>query len=361
MLLLVYGFTVYSIFLLIRVGELHDLHSYEALALSLVGPFSKKLSSILIVTFCWGVAVMYVVVMGDFIKPLLTARHLHRYVGRRLGMILFWTCVMGPLSLLRQVNSLQYASIVGSAATLLLAAALVLHTINSNPTLHHIPLVRWDSNSLGSLSTFVFSYCCQPVAFSIYSEMKDASVRRMSLCAGISMLTCTVLYVVTGFFGVAAFGDETKPNVLSNFADHLDKPYVQLAFFGMAITVTMAFPITIFPTRESVVLALGYTEESPAPPLLSSGIGGVLAFLALLTSLFVPNIRVLFDILGGVCGGSLSFLLPGLFAIRSELWTRERVGLTHVVGAWATFILGVGICALGTYNSFYTNVIAGSA
>ncbi|EPY40452.1 amino acid permease-like protein [Angomonas deanei] len=357
-LAVVYLFTVYSIYLLIKVGVLHELYSYEAIADDLLGSYSQEITGLFIVLFCWGVAVVYIVVMGDFMTPLMSTLGISHIIGRKTVMTIFFFCIMFPLSLARQVNTLRYASIVGCASTLLLAMATVIRTIEKGDTLSHMPMARFDTDSVSAISTYVFSYCCQPVAFSIFLEMKNASTKRMTFCASCSMLTCTLLYIVVGVFGALAFGEDTRPNVLTNLANHLDTPYVQLAYLGMMVTVTMSFPMTIFPTRESVVLALGYKEEGKdTPPLVSSGIAGILAILALLTGLFVPNIRVLFDVLGGICGGTISFLLPGLFAVRSEYWTIQNVGLIHVIGAWVTIFLGIGMCLLGTYNSVLTNFL----
>lgn len=126
----------------------------------------------------------------------------------------------------------------------------------------------------------------------------------------------------------------------------------------MVVAVTMAFPMTIFPTRDSVVMALGYrADENPVADWLSSTIAGLLALLALLFGLAVPNIRVLFDLLGGVCGGSLSFILPALFALRSGYWSLEAVGWQHLTLTWITLIFGVLVCAAGTYNAIRTNFL----
>ncbi|KAK7196724.1 amino acid permease-like protein [Novymonas esmeraldas] len=368
-LILVCSLTIYSVFLLTKVSALTKLMSYEELALELVGPFTEKATAAVIVIFCWGVAVMYVVVMGDFMVPLIEVAGLSHKLGRRMAMVIFWALVMFPLSLARKIQTLRYASIVGTVSTLLLAGALVdaflqrsrgrdgelrLDTVTHAAT--RAPLTRWDFGTIGALATFVFSYCCQPVAPKIYEELKDRTVKRMCISTVSSMAACTLVYIIAGVFGAMTFGEDVKPNVLANFTKHLGSVSAQVAYLGMVISVTMAFPMTIFPTRDSVVMALGYrADESPVPGWLSSTIAGLLALLALLIGIAIPNIRVLFDLLGGVCGGSLSFLLPALFALRSGYWTVEEVGWWHIALTWATLMFGVVVCALGTYNSLKSN------
>ncbi|KPA79876.1 putative mitochondrial Amino acid permease-like protein [Leptomonas pyrrhocoris] len=368
-LLVVCTLTIYSVFLLTKVSALTKLMTYEELAMDLVGPIAEKLTALVIVVFCWGVAVMYVVVMGDFVVPLIHAAGLSHIIGRRFAMLIFWAFIMFPLSLARKINTLRYASIVGTVSTLLLAGGLIVRFAeevleNEHPSrvasivdeAAKANLTRWDAGTLGALATFVFSYCCQPVAPKIYEELQDRSVQRMCLCAFWSMSTCTLVYITTGVFGAMSFGGAINPNVLVNFADHLSSPTAQVAYLGMVVAVTMAFPMTIFPTRDSVVMALGYrADENPVPDWLSSTIAGLLALLALLIGLAVPNIRVLFDLLGGVCGGSLSFVLPALFALRSGYWSLEAMGWRHLTLTWATLIFGVLVCSVGTYNSIESN------
>ncbi|EPY41520.1 amino acid permease-like protein [Angomonas deanei] len=180
-LAVVYLFTVYSIYLLIKVGVLHELYSYEAIADDLLGSYSQEITGLFIVLFCWGVAVVYIVVMGDFMTPLMSTLGISHIIGRKTVMTIFFFCIMFPLSLARQVNTLRYASIVGCASTLLLAMATVIRTIEKGDTLSHMPMARFDTDSVSAISTYVFSYCCQPVAFSIFLEMKNASTKRYDL------------------------------------------------------------------------------------------------------------------------------------------------------------------------------------
>ncbi|KAG5463868.1 hypothetical protein LSCM1_00041 [Leishmania martiniquensis] len=364
LLILVCCLTVYSVCLLAKVSALTKLMTYEEVAMGLVGPITEKLTAAMIVVFCWGSAVMYIVMMGDFIVPLFQAVGLSDKVDRRTAMVLFWAVVMLPLSLARRIHTLRYASVIGAFSTLLLAGAVVERFLQESGkytsgsrldavihTALSVPLARWDSGTVGSLTTLVFSYCCQPVAQTIYEELKDRSVERMRRCTAYSMAAVTVIYTVTGVFGAMSFGDVVSQNVLVNFSNHLDSSTALIAYLGMVVSLTMAFPLTIFPTRDSVVMAMGYrAEENPVPEFMSSATAGLLALLALIIGIALPNIHILFDLLGGICGGSLSFLLPALFALRSGYWTTEVVGWGHVIMTWVTLAFGVLMCCLGTFN-----------
>lgn len=356
--------TVYSVYLLMAVSEIVGLSSYEELGSAILGRSIEKVTTIMVVSFCWGVGVMFVVVMGDVVSPLIERFGWDDVLGRKTAMLVFWSLFMLPLSLAKQISSLRYSSFIGGASTLFLAVALAIrvfkkHVRDGETLLTGVPWARFDSSALSAMSTYLFSYCCQPVVFLVRSEMRNGSAARMTLCATYAMTGCTLIYVCTGFLGLLAYGGDTQPNILSNLAAHLDEVYVQLAVAGMATTVTLVFPLTMFPPRESILLAMGYQPRTnPCPAWVLRSVAAALAVSALLTGMWVPSIRVLVDLLGGLFGGSLSFLLPGLFAVCCGAWTVSEVGLLNVLGAWSLVFLGASMCIIGTYcsvkNSFFT-------
>jgi len=349
--------TVYSIRLLVIVLEKTGYTTYEEMSHKLLHPYFEKVTAFLIVAFCWGITIVYVVAMGDILDPL---RQIDGFPeafqgvwGRRAIMVIFWALFMLPLSLAKEINSLRYASLVGMAATAFLVAAIVTHTSNDAPPLHNVSIARFDTNMLMSLSTFIFAYCCQTNCFEIYAEMVNRSVKKMTITAAVSMSACTSIYIVAGIAGSADFGSDTDGNILKNYKNPTETPYIAVAFIAMSITLTMAFPICIFPTRDAVLQILGYKDAYSTPDHVRLFTAGVLAVSSVLVGLFVPGIQILFGILGGVCGSSLAFIWPALFAIRSGGWTRENVGTVDFVLTWVLLVAGIAAGLLGTATSIY--------
>jgi amino acid permease len=146
---------------------------------------------------------------------------------------------MLPLSLLRDINSLRYASLVGFLATIYLVVAILIYACANEK--HDIdPAHKIDFNFWSSLTVFSFSYCCQTNAFEIYHELKMPCPKRMRNAGIISMSFCTALYIISGISGLAAFGTGIESNILANFKDPQNTPYVLVAFICIAFTVTMA-------------------------------------------------------------------------------------------------------------------------
>lgn len=345
--------TVYTIDLLIRTLERTGFNTYEALSRHLVGPKFEKAVAFLIVAFCWGVACVYVVVIGTITKPMQTLSWVPQGDwGNRLMSFIFWILFMLPLSNLRDINSLRYASLVGFLATCYLVLAIVLYAAlqdenaRKNVDLAHAA----DFNFWSSLTVFSFSYCCQTNAFEIYHELKQASPGRMKKAAVLGMTFCTALYVISGCAGLAAFGSGIESNILSNFHDPQNTGYVVLAFVAITFTVTLAFPVAIFPTRDAILQVLGYKNAYVTPNRVRYLVCTLLAFSALLLGLFVPNVQILFSILGGVCGSSLGYCLPVFFAWKAGVisWSETKF---HFIVSWFIFAVGAVFGTLGTLTT----------
>lgn len=352
--------TIYSVYLLGLVQEESGLSSIEELVHVFISPGAAKLTAALILIFCWGAAVMYVVLMGDFIAPVITFLQPVVHLQRHQAMILFWGIIMFPLSLLRDVTSLQYTSILGTVSTLFLAISLFVKLKDTPPEERYYGVVHFDQNVIGAVATFIFSYCCQPIVITAYREMREKSVRKLTLSASYSMAVCTIIYLASGMCGAIAYGNAVEPNVLINFQTQLDVPYVLLSYIAMVCSVTLAFPMAIFPSRSSTLLLLGYSDSANVPTWLMRATGGALALLALLLGFFFPSVRALFDILGGICGGTISFLLPGVLAVRChEFYPLQR---HQLIMSRILVLLGGIMTLLGSYHTyqsiFYTDKLS---
>lgn len=347
--------TIYSVYLLGWVQQQSELCSIEELVHVFISPLAAKLTAALLFLFCFGAAVMYVVMMGDFVAPIATLLQPFMTLERYQAMVLFWGFIMFPLSLVRDVTSLQYTSIFGTASTVLLAATLFAKMSDTPSEVRYYSTVHFNPNVIGAMATFIFSYCCQPIVITAYREMREKSVRNLTVAASWSMGVCTLIYLVAGMCGAIAYGDRVEPNILINFEAQLNVPYVVLACIAMVCSVTLAFPMAIFPSRSSVLLLSGYSDPSNVPTWLIRVTGGTLSLLALLLGIFLPSVRVLFDVLGGICGGTISFLLPGVLALRCH--AQHPLERHQVIMCKILIVLGGSMTLLGCYHTYQSTFL----
>jgi amino acid permease len=270
---------------------------------------------------------------------------------------IFWALFMFPLSLPREINSLRYASFIGITAILYLVASIVIHSA-MNGVEHHshaIKEVKFGTDMLLALPLCMFSFCCQPNVFEIYVEMKNKSRIKMTKTAGYAMTVSTSLYIIAGVFGYADFGSSVKSNILKNYHP-LHNYMMAVAFFAISFTVTMAFPLCIFPTRDAILHILKYQDVHHTPTKVRVLISGLLAVGALILGLLIPNIVVIFGFLGGLCGSMIGFILPAWFALRTEGFTVANVGKVDYYMAIILLVFGIVSGILGTAVSIYQTV-----
>jgi amino acid permease len=267
-----------------------------------------------------------------------------------------------------------------------------------------------------AMPIMMFAFTCQVNVFAIYSELEHASPKRMSEVTNGALMTCFVVYLFMGVAGFSDFPKNTSANILDNYCLHTHHdPYIVAAFGAITITVLMAFPLNIFPCRyqcrqsASFIQCLSPCEPSLSPcepshyfvvpaeppnsshqfctqslttsPLLrytvemmlasreivdiesmspagSSALNFVLTVLisggALLVSLYVPNIGLVFGLMGGTASAFVCFVLPAAFALKVGVAKDEPVKQALV---WALAIGGGSIGALSTAVTIYQTTL----
>jgi amino acid permease len=350
--------TIYSIRLLMIVLNRTGYTTYEEIAKKLVSPAFEKVVAGLIVCFCWGTTLVYVVAIGQVLSSFDTSDGwpdaFKGAWGNRLVTCIFWGLFMLPLSLAKEINSLRYASLVGMVSSAILVAAIVTHAAQDKPGTRAMAPANWSFQMVQTLPIFSFAYCCQTNSFEVYAELKNRSVKHMTFTTSVSMIACTCIYIIAGLAGYADFGSRVDGDILSNYGLPTKTPYIAVAVIAITFTLTMAFPICIFPTRDAVVQVLGYKDAYSTPTKVRIAVCVCLSTTSLIVGLFVPDIDLLFGILGGVFGSSLGYVLPVIFAWKSGEWTRETVGLPDVVASWVMLVGGTLVGIGGTVMTIYS-------
>jgi amino acid permease len=353
--------TVFSIRLLCLSSELSGLVSYEDMARKLVGRFFDRLSTFVMIIFCWGCGVSYIVATSDLINPLLQG-HVPEFWtstwGNRVLTTMFWSVTMLPLALMREINSLRYVACFGVTAIVYFIIVMVAHSISNGmrTNLDSIALVGTGWSSLVGVGLIMFTFCCQPNVLEVYSELQTRTVTHMTNIGAGAMSGCTVLYLIAGFFGYVDFGKRVHGTILDNY-DLSGSPALYVAYSCLAIKLTAAHTLCIAPTRDSVLYTLKLGNYHDANPLARMAISAVLSFTALIVALFIPSLQLLFGFLGALCGSLLGFVFPALFAMRCPGWAERRTTLDHY-GAMALLTIGVVVFFLGTAASIYEAAVS---
>ena len=389
-LLLVSGIaTIFSIDLLIEATQKYRCRSYEDLVERALGKRSRLLTELSIVVSCIGVLVAYLIAVGDILET---------FVGperRAVSMVIAWAVTMLPLSLLKTMDSLQWASSTGIISIFLLVVA-ALHQVlvdEAAESAHNLLPLLWPSNGITSVTVacpiVLFAFNCQVNVSSIYDEMSRKE--NMKTVTRASMSLCGILYLIMGLIGLWDFGSDMMPNILRNY--HNTKSfYIEMAFLSMAVAIITASPMNVFPARFTIFGLMMPVEPEERPevsdleePLLEKGplendveqatrsesddsgdssisslpslaipepslLSHVLVTVAISASslgfaLIVPNISVVFGLLGGTMGSFIGFVLPGACGVAIG----RTSGWLLVVGGTFTGVLTTAVTVYSTF------------
>ncbi|KAL7702495.1 amino acid transporter aATP11 [Lotmaria passim] len=358
-LIVIFLLTVYTVRLLAIVYEKTGIRSYELTARYLFGPGGDIFTAIIMFLKCIGACIAYVICVGDLWHAFLSEKHVQGYYCsvqfQRVLTSVTFIVLMLPLSLPRQINSLRYVSLFGVTFILYFVLCVIIHAathgLKSGISSKHIVTFQHGNRAIQGLGQFVFAFLCQSNAYQVFNETKKPTVRFFELQCFVSMLTCTILYWLAGFFGYADFGDAVGSSLLRMY-DPLTDYYFAVAYVGLVVKLCVAFALHILPCRDAVHHLVGWDIRTVAwwkNALLCT----FLSVVSLLCGLFIPNVNTVFGLLGSFTGGFIAFVFPALFFIYSGGFTLQKVGVYDFFGSLIVLICGVIIICFGTTSTIY--------
>lgn len=351
--------TIYSTVLLAEAAEISGLKTYEKMANSLLFHRADILVAIIRFVHCFGACVGYVVTAGDLISPIVKADDgdtptfwQDKKKGVRVIQSILWLCFMLPCVIPREVNALRYVSTIGVTFVFYFVIVVVVHTCMSDFDAPNIKPVVTGNNAVKGVGVFIFSYMCQVNSNDIFYEMTNRSIFRFGICTSVSMIFCGVLYFVTGMFGYLEFGSNIDGSILKSYTP-LEEPQVLISFIGVFIKITASYGLLANAARNSMYhifrwdpMTVVFWKHCVAVIVLSC--------CALVLGLIVPNVNLVFSLIGGICGGSLGFLFPAFFRMFCGNWTLASVGWVNYISTYLTLFGGVVGVVFGTASTIYS-------
>ncbi|WPK24919.1 hypothetical protein PUMCH_002218 [Australozyma saopauloensis] len=209
---------------------------------------------------CFGVGVSYLVVIGDLMPKIaesLGCAEDSWFMERNLWISLFMFLIVTPLSYLKKMDSLKYASVVALVSVVYLICLVISHFFldkNPNPVSIHLGPVSWRL-TLASFPIFVFAYTCHQNMFAILNELepseKDGSQTRQSnIIIRNAILIACGSYLVVGILGYLTFGDAVNANIITMYPK--DSIPSLIGRLCIVIMVSLSFPLQCHPCRGSV-------------------------------------------------------------------------------------------------------------
>lgn len=376
-----YTLSCYSINLLIQSSLYTQRNSYETITTKL---FTYRGISIIvdlnILLFCFGTCVAYLVGCADIIQPIM----LHSfgfttdsvYGNRSSILILFTMCIMLPLSCCKQINQLRFTSFIGVCTLLFLVLCIIIRTVQyciingiQYDTLKFVDHSTGFSGTIITMSIMMYAYTCRPNVFTIYGELLSPTPKTMSTVVSRSFMLSSSVYVMIGVSGWLHYGSTVQSDILRNI-DISNDYLMAIAQLGLAISITLAYPLNVFPARTSILHIIWPNAHNTRTDnqSMDDSAGGdnntidhddnisdllfyTLTISVVGTSLFIAlyttNLSSVFAIIGSSTSAVVCFILPPIFYLCS---TDESLDSWACMKAWGMLITGtlLGIVATAT-------------
>jgi amino acid permease len=330
-----------------------------------------------------GACICYIVVVGDVFTPLVQDVLGNDQVPAWAIRFMFAWSVMFPLSILtRNLSSLSWSSpgavmsiclfgvaVIGNAMVVFTSpvyyrtAFEISHNRDDNHHEHHhhhhhsleTNLSFYpDStrNLLRGLPLVVFAYYMHfnviPVKNAIRTMVQgDDVIEVFDIALYRSFIVSTLITVGIGLAGYYTFQHDTEPDILSNFPviNTYISPYMNIvrAFYGLGLL--LAFPVVLFELREiSLFLLFGTDITEERYIVLTFAVVAITSIIGCT----VPDIAIIFTVVGSTSTPILSFILPSALYLKSG--AAKEYGDSFE--AWLCLLCGMASIPLGIYGTW---------
>ena len=257
LLLLAATCTDLSINILVEAMHISKCKSYEEMTMLYYGYYFTILVECCIIIFCLGTNVAYIIAVGDMLEQTLLSYLDSNLLTRNTSMVLFWICIMFPVSLCQRINSLRYLSVLSTLVVYLLIIAIAYHSIKfmileqnvdgstsiegMYDNIHYWPDSITDV--LLACPIIMFSFANQINVCQVYNELSVRTPATMKIVSKYSVLLCFIAYSLTSIFGYINFQNQIDEDILSNYCLN-DNPDVFIyistcAFVMLGITLSL--------------------------------------------------------------------------------------------------------------------------
>uniref|UniRef100_A0A7N8XXB1 Solute carrier family 38 member 3a n=1 Tax=Mastacembelus armatus TaxID=205130 RepID=A0A7N8XXB1_9TELE len=318
----------YSIHLLLKSSGIVGIRAYEQLGYRAFGTPGKMAAGIAITLQNIGAMSSYLyIVKYEFplvIQAFLKVDNLAGdwYLNGNYLVIFVSVAVILPLALMKQLGYLGYTS--GFSLS-----CMVFFLISVSPltyTAYTIPILA-------------FAFVCHPEVLPIYTELRNATKKKMQHVANISIAIMYCMYFLAALFGYLTFYGAVEAELLHTYS-RID-PYDTLILcvrVAVLTAVTLTVPIVLFPVRRAIQQMMFPNKTFYWPRHIAIALI-LLTFINLLV-IFAPNILGIFGVIGATSAPCLIFIFPAIFYIR--IVPKEEEPLCSVPKILAACFAGIG-------------------
>ncbi|OBZ87873.1 Vacuolar amino acid transporter 5 [Choanephora cucurbitarum] len=328
--------------------------SFFALS-QLTWPSIAVLFDLAIAIKCFGVAVSYLIIIGDLMPQVIDSFTNHAdtwyfLTDRRFWITFFMLTLILPLSFLKRLDSLKYTSLIALVAVIYLCVIVLYHYLSPDyPPPEQVELANLDTTVLGHLPVFVFAFTCHQNIFSVYNELRDNSQFSITKVIVSSIGGSAFVYEAIAILGYLSFGKSVRGNIIMEYPSSY---FVAGGSLATVISVIFSYPLQAHPCRASLDKVLAslspstkFLSHPPPPPSAFKhfAMTTVILIASYLVAITVTELDLVLSFVGSTGSTTISFILPGMFYYKlhqNSPWHSTKV-IAILLAVYGTFIMTV--------------------
>ncbi len=313
-----------SFYLLSFISDALQVFNYGAIAQKLYNRHAGNLVNILIIVLTLGLLMAFTVLIRENMFFFSMTPELEW--AAQLSLIVVSLVGILPLSLLRNLNSLWFTSLLSIACLVYFTIMILSFAILSNsssaidknvvqPIDKGKPVpVSTSLNLVLAIASLSITFCGHYNSLNIYKEVRNKSLTKMKHIIITVAVVVAILNLTVGLAGYFMFTDQCLPDILLNLMEYPSAHiWCEIADIGIILVLVFSFPVVCFALRRAVEDAIFRTEyvRRKWSILISST---VVIFTALI-GCFVNDVGIVLDMTGMLAGVPLVFIFPAIFTL----------------------------------------------
>ncbi|KAI7832698.1 transmembrane amino acid transporter protein-domain-containing protein [Gamsiella multidivaricata] len=298
----------FALYILIVTGQRIGVYKYAALCEATMGSFGVYLLSSVLFFQAVGACITYMIVIGDTIPVVLEIVGIN--ATRQWTIFVSSLIFILPLLFYRSVGSLAKASIVSVATLPPILLVVAIRGFHYAPE-HKRSYEFVGDNVFPAIGVMAFAMLSTQTAFLNFTTMKQPTRKAWAHATIIAVFLSWLVSFAFAIFGFIAFGVDVKANIFNSFP--LTDGLINFGRGLLGFSMFLTFPQAFYPARTALHSAFGHEDNVKIPTdnqHLYTTIG--LFVPILICGVFVKDLGLLYQLIGGFCSTFLAYIIPAL-------------------------------------------------
>ncbi|XP_043707913.1 amino acid transporter ANT1-like [Telopea speciosissima] len=326
------------------------VHTYGDLGFRAFGKKGRYLTESLVVLSQFGGSVAYLIFVGHNLSSIFKTHQLSF-----TSFIFLLVPIEIALSWIRSLSALAPFSIFADICNILAMVIVIKQDLQLFEGFSERKMIT-------SLSALPFAggvavFCYEGFGMTLALESSMSERRKFPWVLAMAFSGITVVYVLFGFFGYLAYGDQTRDIITLNLPNDWSATAVKI---GLCVGLALTFPIMMHPINEIIEGKLKQREwfQKLCHYHSSRGAGArervvvymsraLVVLVAAVVAVAVPGFGVFISMVGSTVSAMLSFVLPTTFHL---MFCGSSMRLWQKALDFCILSCGLAFAVYGTYN-----------